>query len=83
MDVVARTLEVIHALAAAERGISRIACPGMVPGGFRFLRPWDVVLILVVGVGGITQARVRSGAAAEARVPTAGAKIGALAHAER
>ena len=83
MDVVARTLEVIHALAAAERGVPRITCPSMVPGGFRFLRPRDVVLILIIGVGGIIQTRVRRSAAAEARVPTAGAKIGALAHPER
>ena len=83
MDIVARTLEMVDPLVATEGGIARIACPGMVPGGFRFLRPWDVVLILVVGVGGIIQTRVRRGAAAEARVPTTSAKIGALAHPER
>src|SRR6266404_1221681 len=77
VDVVARTLEMIHALAAAERGI-----PGI--GQLRLLHllrlhvvTIHVLIVLIIGVVGF-QASVRRGGSSETGIAGTGLQIGSL-----
>jgi hypothetical protein len=79
VDVVPRALEMINALAAAERRVPWVRRPGLLD----LLRVHvDVLIVLVVGVVR-AQARILRRGSTKAGVSRAGLQIGPLAHSER
>ena len=81
VNVIAGSLEMIHALASAERGITRIARP-CVLRGFHFLCPRDILFVLVIRVVG-SHAGILGGGPSKGGIAGARPEIRSLAHAER